>query len=90
MQGKPSPARIQPGLDRSRFGFRRQDIAGVGHQQRALPQPLDIGKIHCNRRADARLVGKKLQYLQPGKINVMIFAGGNEVDLERACHAFNP
>ena len=58
-----------------------EEIARIGDQQVGCGQAGGIGIVAADRGADVGQLGEQLQKLQPGEVDVMILAGGNQMYL---------
>lgn len=82
MQRIPAPTAFHIGSQRLLFVESRHDIAGVGHQEIGFADGGNIGIILKYPNAHAFVFCQQLQNFQPCEIDIVIFAGRDERDLD--------
>ena len=86
VQRQPAPSALKERLQRLDLAARRQKVASVGDQKSAFGQPVHVGIIRRDAGPELGLLREQLQQLEPSEVDVVIFAGGNQVNVDGGRH----
>ena len=82
MQRKPLPAAAYEIRQALRFLCRRHHVTGVGDQEIAGADRVDVGVVGTDLHLDARLLRQQLEDFQPREVDVVVLATGDQVDIQ--------
>ena len=80
MQREPAPAARHEFPECRLLRLGGHQITGVGDQKITASDGVDVVIVRRNHRADRRVLGQELQQLEAGEVDVVVVAGGNQID----------
>ena len=82
VQRHPLATLGHPGLDLRGLFLGRHQITGIGDEEAAGVEPLQPRIIGSHGGADLRMFGQQLEDLEPRIVDIVIFAGSDEVRID--------
>ena len=86
VQRQPATTVLDPRADGLLLLDRRTQIARVRDEEVRPGDRLDVGEVLRHLDPDVVILGKQLEQLEPGEVEVVVLAGAHQVGVDPALH----